>query len=52
MIAWVACALFSLLCFVRKIEIFAATHLFADVMIVLTMLTIVVYGIINMKTEH
>ena len=36
--------LFTLMCFVRKIEIFASTHAFADLMIVLTMVTIIVYG--------
>ena len=37
------------MCFVRKIEIFASTHAFADLMIVVTMMTVVVYGCINVK---
>lgn len=41
--------LFTLLCFVRKIEIFASTHTFADLMIVLTMLTVVIYGCKEIK---
>uniref|UniRef100_A0A7S3G106 Amino acid transporter transmembrane domain-containing protein n=1 Tax=Strombidium rassoulzadegani TaxID=1082188 RepID=A0A7S3G106_9SPIT len=36
--------IFTLLCFVRKIEIFAVTHLFADIMIVLTLIVVVIYG--------
>lgn len=35
---------FTLLCWVRKIEIFAATHVFADLMIVLTMIVILTYA--------
>lgn len=35
---------FTLLCWVRKIEIFAQTHIFADVMILLTLLYVVVEG--------
>ena len=36
--------LFSFLCFVRKIEIFAATHIFADAMIMLAIIIIVSFG--------
>lgn len=36
--------LFSGLCFVRKIEIFAVTHIFADLMILLAIVIIVIYG--------
>ena len=43
--------LFSLLCFIRKIEIFAWTHVFADSMIVITILVIVVYGAMNLSRE-
>jgi solute carrier family 36 (proton-coupled amino acid transporter) len=43
--------LFSSLCFVRKIEIFAATHVFADVMILLAIIIIVVFGSINLGTN-
>ena len=39
---------FTLLCFVRKIEVFASTHLFADIMIVLTLIIVVIYGAIEM----
>ena len=41
--------LFSLLCLVRRIEIFASTHVFADVMIVVTMIVILAYGGIYIK---
>ena len=45
---WVLCAIcfvmFSLLCLVRRIEIFAATHLFANVMIVLTVVMVLIQG--------
>jgi len=37
--------MFTFLCLVRKIEKFAFTHLFADVMIVLTLIVVVVFGI-------
>lgn len=40
--AWGCFVLFSLLSFVRKIQIFASTHVFADVMIVLMLIYIVV----------
>jgi proton-coupled amino acid transporter len=42
---------FTLLCLVRKIEKFAVTHIFADVMIFVTVLIVIVYGIINLKDE-
>ena len=41
--------MFSMLCFVRKIEVFAATHIFADVMILLAIVTIVSYGSVEIK---
>ena len=44
--------LFTLLCFVRKIEIFASTHVFADLMIVLTMLTVIIYGCKEIKQNN
>lgn len=43
--------MFTLLCLVRKIEKFAVTHIFADVMIFVTCLIVIVYGIINLKDE-
>lgn len=42
---------FVFLGWVRKIEVFAATHLFADIMIVLTLLTVIAYGCINIYHE-
>ena len=36
--------MFTSLCLVRKIEKFAVTHVFADIMILITVLSIVVYG--------
>lgn len=39
---------FTLLAFVRKIEVFAKFHLFADIMIVLTITVIVIYGSIEL----
>lgn len=41
--------MFSLLCFVRKIEVFAATHIFADLMILLAIVTIVSFGTVEIK---
>ena len=41
--------LFSGLVYVRKIQIFAKTHVFADVMIVLCVLMCVYYGIMQIK---
>jgi proton-coupled amino acid transporter len=43
--------LFAALCFVRKIEVFAITHVFADVMIVLALVIITIYGCINLKDK-
>lgn len=37
--------IFTLLCWVRKIEIFAQTHIFADIMILLTLLYVIIMGI-------
>ena len=42
---------FTLLCYVRKIEIFASTHVFADLMIVVALVTIIVYGSIKMVND-
>jgi len=39
--------MWSLLCYVRKIEIFSSTHVFADIMIVLTIVIIMIYGCIQ-----
>lgn len=50
-IAYVQWVVFSLLCFVRKIEKFAVTHVFADVMILITVITCVVFGAINLSEE-
>ena len=36
--------IFTLLCWVRKIEVFAATHIFANVMIVITLICVIVEG--------
>lgn len=43
--------LFAILCFVRKIEVFAITHVFADIMIVLALIIIVIYGCIHMEDK-
>jgi len=43
--------IFSLLCFIRKIEIFAQTHLFADIMIFVTLLYIIVEGCFVLKNQ-
>ena len=43
--------IFTLLCYIRKIEIFAVTHLFADIMIVITILVVVVYGSYELARE-
>ena len=40
--------LFSLLCLVRKIEVFAATHLFANIMIVITITAVIVQGAVSL----
>ena len=50
-IAATSFVVFTLLCFVRKIEKFAITHLFADTMIVLTLVVVVVFGVKNIKAE-
>ena len=39
--------LFSLLCLVRKIEVFASTHLFANIMIVITLVAVIVQGTVT-----
>lgn len=41
--------LFIGLCWVRRIEIFAKTHVFADVMIVVTLIIIIVYASLQIK---
>lgn len=43
--------MFTLLCYVRKIEKFAVTHIFADVMILVTIIIVIVYGVINIKND-
>lgn len=43
-IAIIQFVVFTLLCYVRKIEIFASTHVFADLMIVVALVTIIVNG--------
>ena len=50
-LCWVAFAMFAALCLIRKIEIFAPTHLFADAMIVITLIAVIVYGMINISNE-
>jgi len=35
---------FTLLCWVRKIEVFASTHLFGDIMILITLLYVIIEG--------
>lgn len=42
---------FTSLSFVRKIQKFAKTHIFAIIMIVLTVIIIIIYGAINLKAE-
>lgn len=37
-------AIYVPLVMVRKIEVFAATHIFGDLMIIITVITICVYG--------
>ena len=37
------------LCLVRRMELFAKTHVFADLMIIGTMLVIVIYGFKNIE---
>jgi amino acid permease len=43
--------LFTLLCYVRKIEVFAATHVFADSMIVLTVIVVVIYAALKIEKD-
>lgn len=49
---WIFATFFFLLwtgmCWVRKIQIFAHTHVFADCMIVMTIVVVVVYGVIQL----
>lgn len=42
---------FTLLCWVRKIEIFASTHIFADVMILITLLYVIIMGIRKLSLQ-
>ena len=35
---------FTLLAWVRKIELFAQTHVFADIMILVTLIYVIIYG--------
>jgi amino acid permease len=49
---WIALGcwiVFSGLCLVRKIEKFAATHIFADIMIFMTVIACFVYGASEIK---
>lgn len=41
--------MFSLLCLVRRIEIFASTHLFANIMIVITIISVLIQGCITLN---
>ena len=50
-VAMVVLILFGLLVFVRRIEIFASTHIFADVMILLTVIIIMMFGIGRMWND-
>lgn len=43
-IALVSWGVFTLLCLVRKIEKFAVTHIFADIMILITVIVCIVFG--------
>lgn len=47
--AGVCLVIFTLLCWVRKIEIFAQTHIFADIMILLTLLYVIIMGILQIN---
>ena len=41
--------IFTLLCWVRKIEIFASTHVFADIMILMTLIYVIIMGIVQIS---
>jgi amino acid permease len=41
--------LLSAISYIRNIQVFAMTHIFADLMVMLTLLTIVVYGSISLS---
>lgn len=43
--------MFTGLCWVRKIEIFAQTHVFADIMILITLLYVIIAGGVYLKNE-
>ena len=43
--------LFSCLAYVRKLEVFASTHVFADIMIALTLVAVVYYGSTEMHSN-
>lgn len=43
-IALIFLVIFTLLCFVRRIEIFASTHVFADLMILVAIIAMVGFG--------
>jgi len=43
--------IFTAMCMVRKIEKFAIFHIFADVMILITVVTCLTYGGINMSRD-
>lgn len=44
----IAMAIYVPLVFVRKIEVFASTHIFGDVMIIITLIVVMVYASIDM----
>lgn len=51
--AWmpIAMAIYVPLVFVRKIEVFAATHVFGDIMIIITLITVMVYSSISLSDD-
>jgi len=46
MVCWIV---FTLLCLVRKIEKFAATHIFADAMILITLIVVISFATVNLR---
>lgn len=44
--------MFTLLCWVRKIEIFASTHIFADCMILITLIYVIVCGGLTIRKRN
>lgn len=49
--AGICFVVFTLLCWVRKIEIFAQTHIFADIMILLTLIYVIAMGAIKLSKD-